>query len=62
LDFADGADLVGGIARNADVVATLESELDVTDLELSGATFLGVLASCLKDLIDEAVGNGENRL
>ena len=62
MNLADGADLVAGIAGNADVVATLESELDVTDLEDLRAAFLGILAGCLKDLVDEAVCNVENGL
>lgn len=61
-NLADSADLVAGVAGNADVVATLESELDIADLEDLGAAFLGILAGCLKDLIDEAVGDIEDRL
>ena len=57
-----GADLVAGVAGDADVVATLESELDVTDLEELAAAFLGILAGCLEDLINEVVGDLENGL
>jgi hypothetical protein len=57
LNLADGADLIRGVARDADVVATLESELDITDLEDFAAAFLGILAGCLEDLIDEVVGD-----
>jgi hypothetical protein len=62
LYLADGTDLIAGVAGNADIVATLESELDVADLEDLGATFLGVLASRLKDLIDEIISDIEDRL
>lgn len=62
LNLADGTDFVGGIAGDADVVATLESELDVTDLEELAAAFLGILAGCLEDLINEVVGDLENGL
>jgi hypothetical protein len=62
LNLADGTDLIGGISRDADIVATLKSELDVTDLEELATAFLGVLAGCLKDLINEVVGDLEDRL
>ena len=62
LDLADSADLVTGVAGDADVVATLERKLDIADLEGLGATFLGIFASCLKDLINEVVGDLKNRL
>lgn len=62
LNLADGTDLIAGIAGNADVVASLESELDVADFEDLGAAFLGVLAGCLEDLVDEGVGNVEDGL
>jgi hypothetical protein len=55
LNLADGADLVRGVARDADVVATLESQLDIADLEDLATALLRVLASCLEDLVDEVV-------
>jgi hypothetical protein len=60
LNLAYGTDLIAGVAGNADVVASLEGELDVTDLEDLGAAFLGVLAGCLENLIDEGVGDVED--
>jgi hypothetical protein len=62
LNLADGTDLIGGVARDANVVATLESELDVTDLEDLAAAFFRILAGCLEDLINEVVGDLEDRL
>jgi hypothetical protein len=62
LNLANGADLIAGVAGNANVVATFEGELDVADLEDLGASFLGILASCLEDLIDEGVCDVEDRL
>jgi hypothetical protein len=62
LNLPDCADLITGVAWDTDVVTTLKSELDVTDLENLAAAFLGVLASCLKDRIDEVVGNLKDRL
>jgi hypothetical protein len=49
LNLPDSADLITGVAWDTDVVTTLKSELDVTDLKNLAAAFLGVLASCLKD-------------
>jgi hypothetical protein len=49
LNLPDCADLITGVAWDTDVVTTLKSELDVTDLENLATAFLGVLASCLKD-------------
>ena len=62
LNLADGTNLVAGVAWNANVVAALEGELDVANLEDLGAAFFGVLAGCLEDLIDEGIGNIEDRL
>lgn len=62
LDLADGADLIAGVAGNADVVATLESELDVADLEDLATALLGVLASGRENLVDEVVCNVEDGL
>jgi hypothetical protein len=55
LDLAHSANLVRGVAGDADVVASLERELDVADLEELGAALLGVLAGGLQDLVDEVV-------
>ena len=49
MNLPDCADLITGVAWDTDVVATLKSELDVTDLENLTAAFLGILTSCLKD-------------
>lgn len=62
LDFAHGAELIGGIARDADVVDTLKHELDIADLENLGATLLGDVAGRVKERVDERVGHGENGL
>lgn len=55
LDLAHGADLVAGVSGDTNVVAALEGELDVTDLEDLGAALFGVLASGVENLVDEAV-------
>lgn len=60
MNLANGTDLVAGIAGNADVVATLESKLDIANLKGLGATFLGVSASCLDNIVDKLVSDGEN--
>lgn len=62
LNLADCTNLIAGITRNTNVVATLQSELDVADLEDVRAAFFGILACCLKNLIDKIIGNSENRL
>jgi hypothetical protein len=62
LNLAHGTDLVGGVAGDANVVAALEGQLDVADLEDLAAALLGILASCLEDLIDEVVGDLEDGL
>jgi hypothetical protein len=49
LNLPDCADLITGVAWDTDVVTTLKSELDVTDLENLATAFLGVFACCLKD-------------
>lgn len=62
LNLADGTDLIAGVARDTDVVATLKGELDIADLEDLAATFLGVLAGGLEDLIDEVICDVEDGL
>lgn len=56
-DLADGTDLVARIARDADVITTLEGELDITNLQNLATTFLGILAGSLKHLINEVVSD-----
>lgn len=60
--LAHSADLVRGVAGDADVVVALEDELDVADLEGLGAARLGALAGGCDDLVDELVGDGEDAL
>jgi len=62
LNLADSADLITGVAWDANVVATLKSELDIADLKDLATTLLCILASCLKDLIDEVVRDVEDGL
>lgn len=59
---ADGAQLVGGIAWDADVVVALEDELEVAELEVGGAAELGDFAGGGDDLVDEGVGEVEEDL
>jgi hypothetical protein len=47
LDLPNGANLVAGISWDANVVTTLQGELNVTDLELLGTALLGVLTRSL---------------
>lgn len=56
-DLTNSANLITSVTRNADVVATFKSELNVADLQNLGTTFFGVLAGCLKNLIDEVIGD-----
>jgi hypothetical protein len=62
LNLADGTDLIRRIPRDADIVASFKSELDVADLEDLAAALLGVLAGCLEDLVYEVVGDLEDGL
>lgn len=62
MNLADGTNLIAGVARNTDVVTTLESELNVADLEDLATTFFGVLAGRLKHLVNEVVGDIEDGL
>ena len=50
-----GADLVGSISWDADVVVAFEDQLDVADVELGRLAELGKLASIGKDGVDEVV-------
>lgn len=47
LYLPNGTDLVASVTRDANVVATLQSELDITDLEYFRAAFFCILACCL---------------
>jgi hypothetical protein len=62
LDLAHSTDLIAGIAGDADVITTLEGELDIANLQDLGAPFLCVLACCLQDLVDKLICNGKDRL
>lgn len=61
-ELAHGANLVGRVAGDADVVVALEDQLDVADLKGLGAASFGALAGGGDDLIDEFVGDGEDAL
>ena len=61
-ELAHSADLVRGVAGDADVVVALKDELDVADLEGLGAARFGAFAGCGYDLVDELVGDGEDAL
>jgi len=62
LDLLHRAQLVRGVARDADVVVAFEDELQVADLEGGGGAQLGELAGGGDDLIDEVVGDLEEGL
>jgi hypothetical protein len=53
---ADGAQLVGGVAWDTDVVVALENELEVAELEVVGLAQFGDFAGGSDDLVDESVG------
>lgn len=57
LDLLNGAELVGGVARDADVVVALEDELDVADVKGVRTADFRELASGDSDLVDEVVGD-----
>lgn len=56
LDLADGAQFVGRVARDADIVRALQHELDVADLQHLGPALLSVTAGRGEHAIDERVG------
>lgn len=62
LDLLHRAQLVRGVARDADVVVAFEDELQIADLEGGGGAQLGELAGGGDDLIDEVVGDLEEGL
>lgn len=50
-----GADLIGGVSWDADVVVALKDQLDVADIELGRIAELGKLASIGEDSVDEVI-------
>ena len=62
LDLLDGAQLVRGVARDADVVVAFEDQLQVANLEGGRGAQLGELAGGGDDLVDEIVGDLEEGL
>ena len=62
LHLLDGAQLVRGEARHADVVVALEDHLQVADFQLRGIPQLGQAAGGDDDVVDEVVGYLEERL
>lgn len=62
LNLADRSKLIRRITRDADVVGTLENELDVANLEDLGAALLGVLAGNLKDIVYEGICHAQHIL
>ena len=54
--------LIGGEARDANVVLTLEDDLNVADFERVGAANFGEFAGGHEELVDEVVGDLEEHL
>jgi hypothetical protein len=50
-----GADLIGGVSWDADVVVALKDQLDVADVELGRLAELRKLASISEDGVDEVI-------
>lgn len=61
-DLTDGSNLITSVTWNTNIVTALKSELNITDLQNFGATFLGILTCGLKDLIDEVIGDCKDGL
>ena len=62
LNLAYCPNLVTGVARNTDVVTAFEGKLNVTNLEDLATALFGILARCLENLVNEIIGDSENRL
>ena len=62
VEFADSADIVGGVARNTDVPVALEDDLDVADVERVGAAKLGHLAGGGRDGVNKLIDELEDGL
>jgi hypothetical protein len=62
LNLTNGTNLITGVAGDADVVTTLKSKLDIANFKRLGPAFLGVPTSCLNDIIDKLVRDGEDGL
>ena len=62
LHLLDGAQLIGSVAGNTDVVISLEDELQVAQFEGRGLAEFGEFAGGDDDLIDEVVGDLEKGL
>lgn len=62
VELSDGANVVGGVAGDADVPVALEDDLDVLDVENVGAAQLGHLAGGGGDVVDELVDELEDGL
>lgn len=62
LNLTNGTNLITGVAGDADVVTTLKSKLDIANFKCLGPAFLGVPTSCLNDIIDKLIRDGEDGL
>jgi len=62
LRFLDGAEVIGGKARDAHVVVSFEDELDVAKFEGRGRAEFGEAAGGGNHIVDEVVGHLEDKL
>jgi hypothetical protein len=61
-NLLDGAQLVGSVARDPYIVVALQDELNVAHFESRGLAEFGKTAGSDYDLVDEIIGNLEERL
>ena len=62
MKFAHSTYLIGCVARNSNVIVTLEYKLNVTDVELRGLAKFGKFAGGADDCVDEVISELEHRL
>lgn len=60
--LSDSAELVRGVAGDADVVGALKDKLDVANLEDLGAALLGIVAGRVQKAVHKRVGKVEDGL
>ena len=62
LHLANRPELVTGVARDTDVVGTLQNELDVADLKNLGSSLLCIAGRRVEDTLREAIGETKDGL
>lgn len=62
LRFFDGTQLVGSVARHADVIVALENELEISKFEGRRLAEFCEAAGCDNDLVDKVISDLEKGL